>query len=74
MAGSIVSPKRVLMTGWISWKNKNMDDSAGNGKLLGLKKTDRYWLVHKNVFESKEIAGKMRINIASFEKMVCQSD
>ena len=37
------------------------------GKLLGLKKTDRYWLVHKNVFESKEIAGKMRINIASFE-------
>ena len=25
------------------------------GKLLGLKKTDRYWLVHKNVFESKEI-------------------
>ena len=38
------------------------------GKLLGLKKTDRYWLVHKNVFESKEIAGKIRINIASFEK------
>ena len=33
-----------------------------------LKKTDRYWLVHKNVFESKEIAGKMRINITSFEK------
>ena len=38
------------------------------GKLLGLKKADRYWLVHKNVFESKEIAGKIRINIASFEK------
>ena len=38
------------------------------GKLLGLKKTDRYWLVHKNVFESKESAGKIRINIASFEK------
>ena len=38
------------------------------GKLLGLKETDRYWLVHKNVFESKEIAGKIRINIASFEK------
>ena len=28
------------------------------GDLLGLKKTDRYWLVHKNVFESKKIAGK----------------
>ena len=38
------------------------------GKLLGLKKTDRYWLVHKNLFEMKEIAGKMRINISSFEK------
>ena len=37
-------------------------------KTLTLKKTDRYWLVHKNVFESKEIAGKIRINIASFEK------
>ena len=38
MAGSIVSSKRVLMTGWISWKNKNMDDSAGNGKAAGIKK------------------------------------
>ena len=44
MAGSIVSPKRVLMTGWISWKNKNMDDSAGNGKAAGIKK-DRSILV-----------------------------
>ena len=25
------------------------------GKLLGLKKTDRYWLVHKNVFGSKRL-------------------
>lgn len=38
------------------------------GNLLGLKKTDRYWLVHKNVFETKELLGKMRVNIASFEK------
>lgn len=38
------------------------------GELLGLKKTDRYWLVHKNYFETKEFAGKMRINIESFEK------
>ena len=36
------------------------------GKLLGLKKTDRYWLVHKNIFESKEIAGKIRINIEKY--------
>ena len=38
------------------------------GELLGLKKTERYWLVHKNYFETKEFAGKMRINIESFEK------
>lgn len=38
------------------------------GNLLGLKKTDRYWLVHKNVFERKELLGKMRVNVASFEK------
>ena len=42
------------------------------GELLGLKKTDRYWLLHKNVFESREIAGKLRVNIASL-KVVCQS-
>lgn len=38
------------------------------GDLLGLKKTDRYWLLHKNVFESKVIVGQMRVNIESFEK------
>ncbi|MDQ9769189.1 hypothetical protein RFZ33_19185, partial [Acinetobacter baumannii] len=37
------------------------------GNLLGLKKTERYWLVHKNFFECKEIAGQMRVNIESFE-------
>ena len=37
------------------------------GELLGLKKTDRYWLLHKNVFESREIAGKLRVNIASLK-------
>ena len=37
------------------------------GKLLGLQRTERYWLVHKNVFETKMILGKMRVNVASFE-------
>ena len=37
------------------------------GKLLGLQRTERYWLVHKNVFETKKILGKMRVNVASFE-------
>ena len=37
------------------------------GTLLGLQRTERYWLVHKNLFETKMILGKMRINVASFE-------
>jgi hypothetical protein len=37
------------------------------GKLLGLQRTERYWLVHKNVFETKMNLGKMRVNVASFE-------
>ena len=36
-------------------------------KLLGLQRTEGYWLVHKNVFETKKILGKMRVNVASFE-------
>ena len=38
------------------------------GKLLGLKKTDRYWLVHKNYFKTEVIMGKMRVEVESFEK------
>ena len=37
-------------------------------KLLGLKKTDSYWLVHKNLFKTQIIGGMMRINLESFEK------
>ena len=37
------------------------------GDLLGLKKTERYWLVHKNVFETKIVAGKMWVDTSSFE-------
>lgn len=37
------------------------------GDLLGLKKTDRYWLLHKNFFEHKVILGKTYVDIASFE-------
>lgn len=38
------------------------------GRLLGLKKTDRYWLVHKNVFKTEIIMGKMCVELKSFEK------
>ena len=37
-------------------------------KLLGLGKTDSYWLVHKNCFETIMVNGQMRIVIDSFEK------
>ena len=30
-------------------------------ELLGIKKTDSYWLLKKNCFEVVKIAGKMRI-------------
>jgi len=37
-------------------------------KMLGLGKTDSYWLVHKNCFETIMVNRKMRIVIESFEK------
>ncbi len=36
-------------------------------KLLGLGKTESYWLVHKKVFETILVNGKMRIRLESFE-------
>lgn len=41
---------------------------AQMGELLGLKKTERYWLVHKQYFETKQIRGKLMVDISSFEK------
>ena len=49
-------------------KQKTWMSVTEMGNLLGLKKTDRYWLVHKNFFDCKVIAGQMRVNVASFEK------
>lgn len=37
-------------------------------KLLEIKKTESYWLVHKNYFKTELINGTMRVDIASFEK------
>ena len=43
-------------------------------KMLGIKKTDSYWLVHKNVFKTVTVEGKMRIEIDSFERWyACQT-
>lgn len=38
------------------------------GRSLGLGKTDSYWLIHKEQFETRIVAGKMRVMIESFEK------
>ena len=37
-------------------------------KMLGLGKTDSYWLVHKNCFKTVIVNGRMRVDIESFEK------
>ena len=37
-------------------------------KLLSLKKTESYWLVHRNFFKTEIVGGVMRIGIESFEK------
>ena len=37
-------------------------------KLLGLKKTESYWLVHRKFFKTETIGGVMRIDLESFEK------
>ncbi|MCD7744161.1 MAG: helix-turn-helix domain-containing protein [Lachnospiraceae bacterium] len=37
-------------------------------KMLGLGKTDSYWLAHKGKFKVYEIDGKFRIDVASFEE------
>lgn len=41
---------------------------AQMGELLGLKKTERYWLVHKHFFKTEQIRGKLMVDISSFEK------
>lgn len=38
------------------------------GKSLGLGKTESYWLIHKEQFETRFVAGKMRVMVESFER------
>ena len=49
-------------------KLKNTMSVPEMRRLLGLKKTESYWLVHRNFFETKIIDGKMRVDLESFEK------
>lgn len=49
-------------------QNKTTMSVYEMGCLLGLKKTDSYWLVHKQYFKTILIHGVMRVDIESFEK------
>lgn len=48
-------------------KNRTTMSVPEMRRMLGLGKTDTYWLVHKQCFETIMVAGKMRIVIESFE-------
>ena len=37
-------------------------------KMLGVKKTESYWLVHRNFFKTDIVNGHMMIDVESFEK------
>ena len=49
-------------------KLKNTMSVPEMRRLLGLKKTESYWLVHRNFFETRIIDGWMRVDLESFEK------
>lgn len=49
-------------------KLKNTMSVPEMRRLLGLKKTESYWLVHRNFFETRNIDGRMRVDLESFEK------
>lgn len=48
--------------------NKTSMSVIEMGKSLGLGKTESYWLVHKEQFETRFVAGKMRVMVESFER------
>ena len=48
---------------WITGKTPKVDECPRDGDMLGLKKTDRYWLVHKNYFRTETLLGKMRLKL-----------
>lgn len=44
------------------------------GHMLGLKKTDSYWLVNKHFFETVRINGKLRVVLSSFNEWYDNQD
>ena len=53
---------------------KNYMSVKEMGDLLGIKKTDRYWLIKKNLFNVVTVAGKMWVEIGSFEEWYSGQD
>ena len=48
--------------------NKTSISVPEMGKLLGMGKTNSYYLIRNNYFEVKEVNGRMRVMLDSFEK------
>src|SRR5699024_4095027 len=78
-----VFPKRVLMNGWIvgcrmevfpmieytpSSKAKTSFSVPEMREMLGLGKTEAYWLVKKKYFKTIIVAGRIRVIRDSFEE------
>lgn len=55
-------------------KNNKYMSVAEMGDLLGLKKTDRYYLLHKGLFETTQASGKTWVDVESFEKWYERQD
>ena len=58
----------MAFKGGITMSVRNM------GRLLGLKKTESYYLLNKHHFETITIAGKTRVVVESFEKWYAGQD
>ncbi len=48
--------------------NKTSVSVTEMGRMLGLGKTESYWLIKKGYFEVRLVAGKMRVMLQSFEE------
>lgn len=62
--------KRGSLTGWHADGSHQVSFMTVTqmGELLGLKRTERYWLLNKKVFETRRIQGKTMVDVDSFEK------
>lgn len=62
--------KRGSLTGWHADGSHHCSFMTVTqmGELLGLKRTERYWLLNKKVFETRSIQGKTMVDVDSFEK------